>query len=194
MNYQVQNFERLLGTRGFSDQMLKNHFKLYEGYVNNTNRLMETMNSLAEQDKAATPEFAETRRRFGWEFNGMRLHELYFENLSKEKVELDHDSEIAQKIAQDFGSYEKWEKDFKAVGAMRGVGWAILYHDTRADQLFNVWVNEHDLGHLANGNPVLVMDVFEHAFMLDYGLNRADYINAFFNNIDWEAVNGRFGV
>lgn len=194
MIYEPQNFDRLLGTPGLSDQMLQNHFKLYEGYVKNTNTLIESLGHLATQDNIATPEYAELKRRFGWEFNGMRLHELYFGNLSKEKVEIDSESELYKKIVQDFGSYEEWEKSFKGTGATRGIGWVILYYDTRADRLFNVWINEHDAGHLAGATPVLVMDVFEHAFMLDYGLNRGDYINAFFNALDWETANGRFGM
>lgn len=190
--YEPQNFNHLLGTNGFSDEMLQNHFKLYEGYVNNINKLGAKINSLIEEDNASTPEYGELKRRLGWEFNGMRLHELYFSNMSKESVEMDKESEIAKKIDEDFGSYEKWEKDFKATGSMRGIGWVILYYDTRADHLFNIWVNEHDMGNLVGCEPILVMDVFEHAFMRDYGLNRPDYVSAFFNAIDWEAVNGRF--
>ena len=74
---------------------------------------------------------------------------------------------------------------------MRGIGWVILYHDETADRLFNAWVNEHDAGHLSGCAPILVMDVFEHAFMLDYGLKRADYIAAFFKHIDWHAAEQR---
>ena len=81
-----------------------------------------------------------------------------------------------------------WEKDFRAMGAIRGIGWIVLYHDKTAGRLFNVWVNEHDVGHLAGATPLLVMDVFEHAFMLDYGLNRAGYIDAFMNAINWETI------
>ena len=90
-----------------------------------------------------------------------------------------------KKIVDDFGSYENWEKDFRAVGSMRGIGWAVLYYDGKGDQLVNAWINEHDVGHLSGASPMLVMDVFEHAFMIDYGLKRADYIEAFFKAIDW---------
>jgi len=94
-------------------------------------------------------------------------------------------------LAEEFGSYENWEADFKGVGAMRGIGWAILYQDNVSGKLFNQWINEHDVGHPAGCNPLLILDVFEHAFMIDYGLKRADYITAFFKNIKWEAVEGR---
>ena len=96
-----------------------------------------------------------------------------------------------KKMAASFGSYEAWEKDFKAVGTMRGIGWAVLYEDAANGQLINFWINEHDTGHPAGCRPILIMDVFEHAFMIDYGLKRADYIEAFFKNIDWQAAEAR---
>jgi len=192
MKYQAVDYERLLGTEGLSDQLLKNHFTLYNGYVTNTNKLMEEFAELEKQGKAGTPEYAEMKRRFGWEFNGMRLHELYFGNMVKGGAALDRNSRLCAKITEDFGSYESWEKLFKSVGAMRGIGWVILYYDSQGNQLTNAWINEHDTGHLAGATPLLVMDVFEHAFMIDYGLKRADYIEAFFKAIDWQTVQSRF--
>jgi Fe-Mn family superoxide dismutase len=138
----------------------------------------------------ATPEYAELKRRLGWEFNGMRLHEYYFENLGG-KVALDPAGKLAKKLAESFGSYEAWEKDFRATGAMRGIGWVVLYQDPASGRLINFWVNEHDVSHPAGCNPLLIMDVFEHAFMIDYGLKRADYIDAFFKNINWPAIESR---
>jgi Fe-Mn family superoxide dismutase len=169
---------------------LKNHFTLYQGYVTHTNRLTDTMNQMLKDGKTHTPEYAELKRRFGWEFNGMRLHEYYFENLGG-KGDLDRTGKLFRRISDDFGSFEAWEKDFKAVGAMRGIGWAVLYQDPVNGRLMNFWINEHDVGHPAGGTPILILDVFEHAFMIDYGLRRADYIGAFFKNIHWRAVEGR---
>ena len=186
--YEAKNFERLLGTEGFSDVLLRNHFTLYEGYVSNTNKLIETLRTA----EVATPLYNELKRRFGWEWDGMRLHELYFGNMMKGGSELDKKSALTKKITDDFGSLEVWEKDFRATGALRGIGWAILAQDTETGRLFNVWVNEHDGGHLAGASIILVMDVFEHAFALDYGVKRADYINAFWNAIDWNIVSDRF--
>lgn len=194
MKYQAMNFERLLGTEGFSNQLLTNHFTLYNGYVTNTNKLMEEFAELEKQGKTGTPEFAEMKRRFGWEFDGMRLHELYFGNMIKGGAAADPASKLQAKIKEDFGSVENWEKMFKATGAMRGIGWVILYYDPTGKQLFNAWINEHDTGHLATAVPILVMDVFEHAFMTDYGLKRADYIEAFFKAIDWNAAQNRFSA
>lgn len=192
MAYQAKDFSHLLGMPGFSDNLLKNHFTLYNGYVINTNKLIDILTLMIKEGKAATPEYAELKRRFGWEFNGMRLHELYFENMTKNSKMLDKGLKMAKKMADDFGSYDGWEADFKASGTMRGIGWVITYFDPGAKRLFNVWVNEHDLGHLAGCNVLLVMDVFEHAYMLDYGTNKADYIKAFFNDIAWNIVNKRF--
>ncbi len=115
----------------------------------------------------------------------------YFENLGAKP--LPPGGKLAQKLAADFGSYENWEKDFKATGAMRGIGWTILYQDPANGRLMNFWINEHDVSHPAGCTPLLIMDVFEHAFMIDFGLKRADYIAAFFTNINWGAVEARLG-
>ncbi len=191
MTYTAQNFDHLLGTAGFSDQLLKNHFTLYQGYVTNTNKLFDTMMQMAKEGRTATPEFAELKRRFGWEFNGMRLHELYFANMTKGEKKFNQSSAVGKMMTEQFGSYEQWEAAFKAVGAMRGIGWVVLAYDPVAKKLFNLWINEHDGGHLVGTVPLLIMDVFEHAFMLDYGLKRADYVTSFFNAIDWGVVEKR---
>lgn len=188
--YAPKDYSKLIGMEGFSETLLKNHFTLYQGYVTNSNKLLDTLSQMLKEDKAGTPEFAELKRRLGWEFNGMRLHEYYFENLGG-KAPLDKASKLAKKMDESFGSYEMWEKDFKGTGAMRGIGWAVLYEDITNGKLINFWINEHDTAHPAGCTPLLIMDVFEHAFMIDYGLKRADYIEAFFKNIDWKSVEGR---
>lgn len=190
--YKPQNFERLLGTPGFSSELLKNHFTLYEGYVKNTNKLIDQFEAFRQENKLETPEFAELKRRFGWEWNGIRLHEYYFGNMTKDSHPYDKGSEIALKLEKDFGSYDKWLKEFKATGAMRGIGWVVLYYDAVQDHLWNVWINEHDTGHFSGAEPLLIMDVFEHAFMIDYGVKKAGYIDAFFNAICWRTVEERF--
>ncbi|MBM4144985.1 MAG: superoxide dismutase [Nitrospira sp.] len=190
MAYTPKDYAKLIGMEGFSETLLKNHFTLYQGYVTNTNKVLDTLAQMLKDDKAGTPEFAELKRRVGWEFNGMRLHEYYFENLGG-KAPLDQNSPLVKKLAEEFGSYDAWEKDFKATGAMRGIGWVVLYQDSTNRKLMNFWINEHDVAHPAGCNPLLIMDVFEHAFMLDYGLKKADYIGAFFKNIDWSAVGAR---
>jgi Fe-Mn family superoxide dismutase len=190
MSYQAKDYSKLIGMKGFSETLLKNHFTLYQGYVTNTNKAIDILEQMQKDGKTGTPEYAELKRRFGWEFNGMRLHEYYFENLGG-KTALDHYGPLGKQMECDFGSYEGWEKDFKATGSMRGIGWAVLYQDNTNRRLFNFWVNEHDVSHPAGCVPILIMDVFEHAFMLDYGLKRADYIGAFFENINWAAAESR---
>lgn len=191
MPYTAKKFDGLLGLAGFSDTLLNNHFTLYEGYVKNTNLVAEKLKGLVEAGETATPEFAEFKRRFGWEWNGMRMHELYFGNMTKESTVLSHEK-LIEKLTVSYGSRENWEKNFIATGAMRGIGWVVLTHDVESGKLYNVWVNEHDMGHLVGTTPLLVMDVFEHAFVLDYGLKRADYITAFMKAIDWSVVEKRF--
>ncbi len=194
MTYTAKNFEHLLGIKGLSEQLLKNHFTLYQGYVTNTNKLNETLLSMVKEGKTATPEFTELKRRFAWEFNGMRLHELYFENMSKTKKELKENSQLLKTMDESFSSGENCHKDFLATGSSRGIGWVIMYYDLENKKLFNTWINEHDGGHLSGCIPLLVMDVFEHAYMLDYGLKKIDYLNNFIEIIDWEVVEKRFEV
>jgi len=190
MHYVAKDFGALVGMDGFSEALLKNHFALYQGYVTNTNKLSDLIGRILAEGKTGSPEYAELKRRFGWEWNGMRLHEFYFENLGGKGV-LDPASKLGKAVAAEFGSVEKWEADFRAAAAMRGIGWVVLYQDRLGGRLFNQWVNEHDVGIPAGAVPVLVMDVFEHAFMVDYGLKRADYIAAFFRNVNWKAAEAR---
>ncbi len=189
--YKAKEYSFLLGMPGFSDKALNTHFKLYQGYVSNTNLLLEILAKLVSEGKNRSPEYAEIKRRFGWEFDGMRLHEDYFENLGG-VGSLDPKSALYTRIVSDFGSFDLWKADFIATGSMRGIGWAILYQDPRSGRLVNIWINEQDVGHLAGGTPLLIMDVFEHAYMIDYLLDRAQYIDAFFKNINWQAVIQRY--
>ncbi len=189
--YTAKDYGSLLGTPGFSNEALNLHFTLYNGYVKNVNLILSELANLTAQKKTTTPEYAELKRRFGWEFDGMRLHEYYFENMGG-KSPLPENSRLYTQIVKDFGSYENWKADFIATGAMRGIGWAVLYYDPESSRLFNVWINEHDLGHLAGGQLMLIMDVFEHAYLPDYRLDRAKYIDSFFRIINWPVVLARF--
>jgi len=190
MAYAARDFNNLVGMKGFSETLLKNHFTLYQGYVNNTNKAMETLTALLKEGKTASPEYAEVKRRFGWEFDGMRLHEYYFGNLGGNGPS-GGDGPLGKRLTAQYGSYEAWEKDFRATGARRGIGWVVLYQDNLSESFINVWIGEHDGGHLAGCTPLLIMDVFEHAYLTDYGLKRADYIDTFFKNVNWEAVEKR---
>jgi Fe-Mn family superoxide dismutase len=190
MPYTAKEYSKLIGMKGFSETLIKNHFTLYQGYVTNTNKVWDALQAMLKDGKTATPEYAELKRRFGWEFNGMRLHELYFENLGGNSA-MNQSGKLAKLLPGAYGSVEAWEKDFRATGAMRGIGWVVLYQDDTNGWLFNQWINEHDGGHPAGCRSILIMDVFEHAYMLDYGLKKADYIEVFFKNINWDAAEAR---
>jgi Fe-Mn family superoxide dismutase len=195
IQYKVKQFN-LSGLNGISDRTLEMHFKLYEGYVNETNRLTEKislflMDGKVDQDEM--PAYSELKRRLGFEYNGMVLHEHYFGNLKRGgSVDPDKTSAFYQATEQSFGSYDIWKADFVSTGKMRGVGWAICYEDPTSGQLSNHWISLHQTGNVAGFNPVLVMDVWEHAFLLDYKpAERPKYIEAFFSNIDWQVAEER---
>lgn len=187
--YEAKSYDYILGNvKGLDDDLLKMHFKLYQGYVTNTNSVLKKLQELTDKGESRTPEFAGLKRILGWEFDGMLLHELYFENLGGAGQQLDTKSPFSSKIQESFGSYDKWKADFISTGLIRGIGWVVAYVDPKNGRLINEWINEHDLGHLAGAKPLLVMDVFEHAYITEFGLDRAKYIDVFFNNINWDAV------
>jgi len=193
--YQAKQFS-LSGLNGISDRTLEMHFKLYEGYVKETNRLTEQIAAFLKDgrvDQEEMPAYSELTRRLGFEYNGMVLHEYYFGNLTKGgRGEPARSSPFVIAAELRFGSYETWKADFVGIGKMRGVGWAICYQDPLAGRLSNHWITLHEIGNIAGFKPVLVMDVWEHAFLLDYKpAERSQYIEAFFSNIDWDAVKQR---
>jgi superoxide dismutase, Fe-Mn family len=183
----------LSGLQGISDATLEMHFGLYEGYVKNTNLLNERLAEIREAGKAAgaDPSYAELVRRLGFEYNGMRLHELYFDNMSKQPAEIGN-GRLYNALGEAYGGFDAWKKDFMAVGGMRGVGWAIAYCDTTNGQVTNHWISDHENGNVAGFVPIVVLDVWEHAFIKDYKpAERGKYIEAFFANLDWKACEGR---
>jgi superoxide dismutase, Fe-Mn family len=193
--YKPQQFN-LSGLNGISDQTLEMHFKLYEGYVTNTNTLTEKISEILKDGKVdheEMPAYSELTRRLGFEYNGMVLHEYYFENMKAGGTGDPKNNSVFFKAAESsFGSYDLWKADFVSIGKMRGVGWAICYEDPSNGNLSNHWITLHEVGNVAGFNPVLVMDVWEHAYLLDYKpADRPKYIEAFFSNIAWEAVEGR---
>ncbi|MCL5017561.1 MAG: superoxide dismutase [Patescibacteria group bacterium] len=192
MRYEVKNYEILFGLPGFSDDLFKDHFVLYQGYVSNTNKLKDQLTVYRNEGMTNSSEYAEIKRRFGWEYNGMRLHELYFENLASNSSIISAGSELGKKIDEVFGSFENWQKDLEATAAMRGIGWVVFCRDNNTGDIFNVWVNEHDVGHLVGTTPLLVVDLFEHAYLRDYRIKKADYINSFLRVINWVEVEKRY--
>ena len=193
--YRPKHFD-LSGLTGISDRTLETHFKLYEGYVEQTNVLSEQLAKLLADgkiDREEMPAYSELTRRLGFEYNGMVLHEYYFGNLRKHgDAEPPRDAAFRRAAEASFGRYELWKTDFASVGKMRGVGWAICYQDPDTHRLSNHWVTLHETGNVAGFVPVLVMDVWEHAFIFDYKpADRPKYIEAFFANLDWRVVEAR---
>jgi Fe-Mn family superoxide dismutase len=193
--YRAKQFD-LSGLNGISDQTLETHFKLYNGYVNETNRLTEHIMEFLKDgkvDQEEMPAYSELKRRFGFEYNGMVLHEYYFDNMAKHgSGDPERNSAFVRAAVSSFGSYDTWKADFASVGKMRGVGWAICYQNPMNGPLSNHWITLHEVGNVAGFTPLLVMDVWEHAFILDYKPSeRAKYIDAFFSNIDWTKVEHR---
>jgi Fe-Mn family superoxide dismutase len=192
-SYQPKTFN-LSGLTGISDKTLEMHFKLYEGYVTNTNLLTEKINDIladGQVDKEEMPAYSELTRRLGFEYNGMVLHEYYFGNM-KQNGGGDPSPGFRSAVERSFPSFDIWRTDFVSVGKMRGVGWAICYLDPANGRLSNHWIELHQNGNVTGFIPLLVMDVWEHAFLLDYKpADRPKYIEAFLANVDWSAVEGR---
>ncbi len=195
MMYQPTQFN-LSGLKGISDQTLEMHFKLYEGYVRSTNLLNEQLSNYLKSGKVGQTDmlaYSETKRRLGFEYNGMVLHEYYFGNLMKGGGgDAPARSRFFQAAETSCGSYQVWKEDFISVGKMRGVGWTICYQDPQTGQLSNHWITLHQVNNVAGYTPILVMDVWEHAFLLDYApAERPKYIEAFFSNINWQTIEQR---
>ncbi len=182
----------LSGLNGISDKQLEQHYKLYAGYVANTNKLNEQLAELIKAGDTLSPKFGELTRRMGFEYNGMRLHEYYFDNMTSSGGSLEAGSKLGVALAGSFGDIETWRTDFTSISKMRGVGWAILARDPLSGKLSNHWITLHEEGNVVGFEPILVMDVWEHAFTVDYlPTERAKYIEAFCSNIDWQVCEGR---
>jgi len=193
ITYKPKHFN-LSGLTGISDKTLEVHFKLYEGYVKAVNDLNEKIAEILEDgkvDKEEFPAYSELTRRLGFEYNGMVLHEYYFQNLKSRGAGAPSPAFV--KLAESsFGNYNTWKTDFVGVGKMRGVGWAMCYQDPESGALSNHWITLHEIGNISGFIPSLVMDVWEHAFILNYApADRPKYIDAFFSNVDWDAVQRR---
>jgi superoxide dismutase, Fe-Mn family len=193
--YSEQPFDQLSGLDGISDEQIREHLALYAGYVRQVNLLNEELTELRARGRASGRdlEFAELTRRLGFEYNGMILHEYYFSNLrAGAQPRPGATSAVTQALGESFGSVEDWRKDFQAIGGMRGVGWVLLCEDPMTRRLTNHWVSLHQDGVPAGFKPLIVMDVWEHAFMRDYrATERGRYLDAFFRNVDWHVVERR---
>lgn len=188
--YTEQSFS-LENVTGLSPKQLEVHLKLYAGYVKNTNAILTKVAEYKKDSETHAIALAELMRRFGFEFNGMRLHELYFESLGGNGETTP--GTLVDAITARWGSIEAWKSEFQAMGVMRGIGWVLLVHDPKANTLHNIWVSDHELGHLGGLPIIIAMDVWEHAFMVDYlPAQRSEYIQTFLKNLNWKFVEKRF--
>ncbi|NLJ96895.1 MAG: superoxide dismutase [Clostridiales bacterium] len=174
-------------------QQFEAHIRLYEGYINNINKIDKIlMNDPKREDANSTFSFyRECKRGETFALNGVILHELYFENIGgRTKVPNPPTTEI---IKTYFQSFEKWQEDFIAT-AKASRGWAVLSFDQRSNRLRNISLDAHDLGNIAYSAAILVLDMYEHAYFLQYADNKVEYINRFMKNINWEVVEDRMGI
>ena len=189
--YKPKDFSKLLSVKGFNTSLLKMHLRLYNGYVTNSNFLLGKIKCLINERLEDSKECSELKKRYGYEFDGMRLHECYFENLGGIEP-INQESDLFTNLSEQFGSYEKWQKDFQMTGNLRGIGWVVLYLDPDNGRLSNKWLKEKEVNHLASGIPILVMDVFEHSYLQQFGVDKDKYILEFFKNINWDVVQDRY--
>lgn len=179
---------------GLSKEQIDAHLGLYKGYVTHVNLLRQQIKDLTEADaEKYAYAIMETRRRLGFEFNGMRMHEYYFTQFEGGAKELTPDSKFAEAVSEKYGSFEDFIKHFTQVGMSRGIGWTILYADPDGDTVHTAWVTDHELGQFGGLPVILAMDMWEHAFMVDYlPSEKRTYIEAFLNNLNWSVAEERF--
>lgn len=193
MTYTAKTFN-LPALPGISEKQLQVHLALYEGYVKHVNLIAEKIAALKAADAEGNAYVInELRRRFGFEFDGMRMHEYYFEQLMG-AASANPASALAQAAATKYGSGDAFIAHIKEVAGSRGVGWVVVYADPRAGGLLHtVFVSDHELGQLAGLPIVLALDLWEHAFMVDYvPADKKSYVEAFLANLNWSVIEARF--
>lgn len=178
---------------GISEDQVAVHLKLYQGYVTAFNEIRQAEAELAEDTQKNGHALAELRRRRSFEFDGMRLHEFYFAQFEGGRNEGAEDSPFAEAVKTQFGGLRKCDEIIKYVGMSRGIGWTVLYCDVEADLFLVQWVTDHEIGQLAGVPVLLAMDMWEHAYMVDYvPAEKEKYIDAFLHNVNWTVIEQRY--
>lgn len=192
MEYKEKKFD-LPELKGISKKNVEEHLKLYSGYVKNTNLILSQIDELAKDAEKNAYALGELQRRFSFEFDGMRNHEYYFKSLEGGLKELPAKSKLKIAIEKEWGSFDLWLNRFKSIALTRGIGWAILYYDNHEGRLVHAWVDEQHIGHLIGIEPVIMIDMWEHAFVYDYPTSeKKKYVEAFFDNLNWEVIEQNF--
>ena len=179
--------------KGISAKTIEEHLKLYSGYVKHSNLILEKIVELKADAEKNAYALGEVQRRFGFEYNGMRNHEVYFDSLSGGPKDLTKDGELAKCFDYLWGSYDGWLAEFKAIALTRGVGWAMLYLDRKEHRLLHTWVDEQHLGQLQDCTLILALDMWEHSFVADYQPSgKKQYVEDFFVNLNWGVIEKNF--
>ncbi len=179
--------------KGISKKTIEEHLKLYAGYVKHANLILEKVEEMKKDSEKNAYALGEIMRRFGFEYNGMRNHEIYFESFEGGGKSSAPGSALQKQFEADFGGPEAWFAEFKALALTRGIGWAMLYYDRKDKRLLNAWVDEQHLGQLQDCGVVLALDMWEHSFVADYQPSgKKNYVEDFFLNINWETIAGNF--
>lgn len=200
--YQEQKFN-IPELKGISQKNIEEHLKLYSGYVKHVNLILDHINELSNESNLSSGvlarvekysyELGELQRRFGFEFDGMRNHEYYFNSFEGGPTPIISGGQLESAIQEEWGSFENWFNRFKVIAATRGIGWAMLYYDKKAHRLVNAWIDEQHLGHLTGLSPVLALDMWEHSYVFDYQPSgKKKYIEDFFENLNWETIENNF--
>ncbi len=177
--------------KGISAKSIEEHIKLYEGYVKNANLIIEKMSTLDTEKDPYTA--GELFRRFSFEYNGMRNHEVYFSSLEGGPVAFNPEGKLGESLIELFGSYEIFIKEFTALALTRGIGWAVLWYDNKEEKFLASWVDEQHLGQLNGCDMILALDMWEHSYVSDYQPSgKKQYIADFFENLNWSAVEKNF--
>ena len=179
--------------KGISAKNIEEHLKLYAGYVKNANLVLEKYAEYAGDTEKNAYVLGELQRRFSFEFNGMRNHEIYFSSLAGGAKPLPANSKFKETLEKQAPSFEVWLSMFKLMAMTRGIGWAIIYWDPKMKQFTHGWVDEQHLGHLLGLTPILMLDMWEHSYVADYQPSgKKQYVEDFFANLNWEEIEKNF--
>lgn len=193
MAYTARTFD-IPELKGLSKKQIEVHLALYEGYVKHTNLILDTIKDLREKDAAGNAYVInELRRRMGFEFDGMRMHEYYFEQFEGGAKGAEEDTPLREAVTEKYGSHDKFVAHLKEVAGTRGIGWTVVYYDPAGRMVHTAWVNDHELGQLSGLPIILAIDMWEHAYMVDYvPKDKMNYVDAFLDNLNWSVVEKRF--
>jgi Fe-Mn family superoxide dismutase len=192
MSYTARTFD-LPALKGLSPEQIAVHLALYEGYVKHTNLILDTIKKMRDEDAEGNVfVINELRRRLGFEFDGMRMHEYYFEQLEGGSAVASGEGSLRKVATEKYGSWDGFVAHVKEVAGTRGIGWVVVYYDANTATLHTAFVNDHELGQLAGLPIMLAVDLWEHAYMVDYKpTEKKTYVEAFLENVHWPIVEAR---